>query len=223
MRSENIQPETPPNPPGGDSAPAAQSHVRPAAFQAPLVVVSGPSGVGKTTVVDELLQRGLLPLRRAVTATTRPPRAGEIPEISYHYWTIAEFEQAIHDGRLLEWAEVFGTDFYGTPRSEVEPHRVAGVGVIMVIDVQGAARVRELSADALSVFIQPPSFEELEARLRKRGDMSEDRIRRRLETAREELNRAGEFDHVIINDDLNRAVVELERLIQRQFPLSSTR
>lgn len=184
---------------------------------APLVVVSGPSGVGKTTVVDELLKRGTLPLRRAVTATTRQPREGEQRDVSYHYWTADEFDRAIEDGKMLEWAVVFGTDRYGTPRSEVDPHREAGTGVVLVIDVQGAARVRELCPDAHSIFIRPPNFEELESRLRGRGDLSEERIQRRLTEARKEMARADEFDHEIINDDLNRAVEELERLVRRQF------
>jgi guanylate kinase len=184
---------------------------------APLVIVSGPSGVGKTTVVDELLRRSAMPLRRAITATTRAPRAGETPEVSYHYWSREEFDRALGEGRMLESAVVFGTDQYGTPRSEVDPHRAQGVGVILVIDVQGAERVRKLCQDAVSVFIRPPTFEELEARLRGRGDLSEERIRRRLATAREEMARAGEFDYTIINDDLERAVEELDRFVRTRF------
>lgn len=181
------------------------------------MVVSGPSGVGKTTVVEEMLRHTTLPLRRAVTATTRPAREGEVPGVSYHYWTREEFDRAIREGRMFEYADVFGTDRYGTPRCEVDEYRAAGTGVILVIDVQGAARVRELAPDCLSVFIRPPSFEELEARLRGRGDMSEARIQRRLDTARAELNRAGEFDHEIINDKLPAAVETLERLIGMRF------
>lgn len=184
---------------------------------APLIVVSGPSGVGKTTVVDGLLRRNTLPLRRGVTATTRPRRSDEREEVSYHFWSRGEFEAAVAAARMLEWAEVFGTDLYGTPRSEVDPYRAAGTGVVLVIDVQGASRVRELCPDCLSVFVTAPSFEVLEARLRGRRDMSEDRIRRRLETARLELARAGEFDHVIVNEDLERAVGELERLVRSRF------
>jgi guanylate kinase len=167
--------------------------------------------------VDELLRRSQLPLRRAITATTRPKRAGETTDVSYHYWSRDEFDRAISEGRMLESAVVFGSDRYGTPRDEVDPYRAGGTGVVLVIDVQGAERVRKLSPDAVSVFIQPPTFEELEARLRGRGDVSEERIRGRLATARDEMARAGEFDYIIINDNLDRAVEELERLVRARF------
>jgi guanylate kinase len=183
----------------------------------PLIVVSGPSGVGKTTVVEELLRRERFRLRRAVTATTRDPRPGEVDDSSYHFKSRDEFRKAIDDGSMLEWELVFGMDFYGTPRSEVDPYLAAGTGVILVVDVKGAARVRRLCPNALSVFIRPPSFEELEARLRGRGDLSEERIQRRLTTAREEMARSDEFDHVIINAELDRAVAELERLVETAF------
>jgi guanylate kinase len=179
-----------------------------------LVVVSGPSGVGKTTVVERLIEGANGRLRRAVTATTRGKRPGEQDARDYHFWSEDEFRKAIDDDLMLEWAVVFGQDFYGTPRSEVDPHLARGVGVVLVIDVQGAARVRELPLPHLSVFIAPPSMDELEARLRGRGDTDETRIQRRLATAREELARADEFDHRIVNRDLDEAVRELDRLIR---------
>lgn len=192
----------------------SQTHSRPA----PLIIVSGPSGVGKTTVVDRLLAGTNLPLRRAVTATTREPREGERNGTDYHFWTVDEFRRALDDERMLEHAVVFGRDFYGTPRTEVDEGRARGVGVILVIDVQGAAQVRaKLPDDHLSVFIDPPSIEELEARLRGRKDTTEERIRRRLETAREELKQADLFHHRIVNRDLTETVGELERVIRDRF------
>jgi guanylate kinase len=183
---------------------------------APLVVVSGPSGVGKTTVVERLIAESGLKLRRAVTATTRARRPNET-HTDYHFWTPEQFQAECDADRMLEWARVFGTDCYGTPRDEVEPYRERGTGVVLVIDVQGAARVREKGLEHLSVFIEPPSFEELEARLRGRKDMTEDRVRRRLDEARRELARVGEFHRRIVNRELPEAVRELERAVRERF------
>ena len=120
---------------------------------------------------------------------------------------------------MLESARVFGRDYYGTPKSEVDPYRAKGTGVILVIDVQGAERIRALNVDHLSVFIDPPSFEDLETRLRNRKDTPEDRIQRRLATARDEMAEAPKFHCRIVNSDLSEAVRELERVIRERFNL----
>lgn len=188
---------------------------------APLIVVAGPAGVGKTTVVEQLIEKSGLPLRRAVTATTRDPR-GKETDADYHFWTVERFQKEVAAERMFEWAQVFGKDYYGTPKSEVIPHRESGTGVILVIDVQGAESVRTLHPDCLTVMIEPPSREELESRLRGRNDMTEDRVRRRLEEAERELARAHEFQHRIVNRDLSVAVCELERVIRERFYSTST-
>ena len=184
--------------------------------RAPLIVMAGPSGVGKTTVAEHWLANCPFPMRRAITATTRTPRPAERSEIDYHFWTEEEFRTARDAGQMLEWAEVHKTDLYGTPRSEVDPFREKGTAVLLVIDVQGAAQVRLSDPDHLSIFLQPPCFASLEERLIARGD-APDRIARRLSTAREELARAGEFDRVVVNADIFAAVRTLTCLTQHAF------
>jgi guanylate kinase len=186
--------------------------------QGPLVILSGPSGSGKSTVVDRLLRATNLPLRKAVTATTRDPRAGETDGLSYHFWKPERFEQAKEAGELLEWAQVHGRDSYGTPRSEVDPFRKEGTGVILVIDVQGAEQIRKrYPGDHLSLFLTAGSLAEYERRLRARGTEDEETIQRRLKTAEGELARENEFMFTVVNDDLGSAVAELEGLIRLQF------
>ncbi|MFO0848735.1 MAG: guanylate kinase [Gemmataceae bacterium] len=205
-----------PNPPivGDDTAFRVPHSALPSG---PLVVLSGPSGVGKTTVVDKLLEITRLPVRRAVTATTRPPRPGEVDGVHYHFWSADGFRDAIAHGQMLEWAEVHGKDFYGTPRAEVDLHRATGTAVVLVIDVQGAGQVRLLyPGDHLSVFLYPPAFDDLEGRLQGRGEPVAS-IRRRLETARGEMARADEFDVRLENADLFTTALALEALIRDQF------
>lgn len=153
-------------------------------------------------------------MRRAITATTREPRPGEIPEVHYHFWTHERFTEAISRGEMLEYAEVHGKDYYGTPRSEIDTYRAQGILVILVIDVQGAGQVRAAYPnDNVSIFVEPPAFDTLIMRLRGRGE-AEESIQRRLRTATGEMARAGEFDYRVINNELQTTVDKIEHIIQ---------
>jgi guanylate kinase len=182
----------------------------------PLIILSGPSGSGKSTVIARLLAEGGLPLRLSVSATTRPPRPGERDGVAYHFWPRERFEREIAAGAFLEYAEVHGR-LYGTLFREVEPYRQKGLGVILDIDVQGAAQVRRRCPNRVSIFLRTSTPEALEQRLRLRHTEGPEAIRRRLETARQELARADEYDYQVINDDLETAVAELRAIIARQF------
>jgi guanylate kinase len=155
-------------------------------------------------------------LRHSVSATTRGKRPGEEDGIAYHFWSRDRFEQGIGAGDFLEYATVFGRNYYGTPRSEVEPFRKQGIGVILDIDVQGAAQLRKTCPDGFFVFLVTPPGE-YERRLRERGTETEDDIARRLNEAREELRHADEFDLQLVNDNLDRAAAELAAVIGRRF------
>jgi guanylate kinase len=166
--------------------------------------------------VARVLKESGLRLRRAITATTRVPRPGEVPEVDYHFLDVPAFEAMIAADQLLEYAAVFG-NYYGTPRAEVDPHRATGLGVILVIDVQGAAQVRAKCPDHVSIFVRTSTPELLEQRLRGRGTDAEDVVQRRLATARAELARAGEYQHQVVNDDLDTAVRDVSRIVCDHF------
>ena len=176
-----------------------------------LVVISGPSGVGKTSIADGLLRSP--EYARAITATTRSPRAGEVSGRDYHFLADEEFRARVARGEFLEHAEVHGR-LYGTPRAAVDAILSRGLVCLLVIDVQGAATLRNDNVEALYVFVAPPSLDELESRLRGRGTEFPDAMKSRLATARLELARQGEFDTVVINDDLERVVGEISGLVQ---------
>jgi len=186
---------------------------------APLFILSGPSGSGKSTVLGRLLAEQDPPLRLSVSATTRAPRAKERDGVHYHFWTRPRFEAQVEAGAFLEWADVFG-NLYCTLRGEVEPYRQQGIGVVLEIDVQGAAQVRRECPDAVTVFLRTSSLESYEQRLRSRGTESEEAIQRRLQGARRELERLDEYQYVVINDDLDTAVAELRAIVRRHFPRS---
>ena len=182
----------------------------------PLIILSGPSGSGKSTLLERLLATTDLPLRLSVSATTRLPRCGEVDGKHYHFWTRERFEEARRAGAFLEWAEVHGS-LYGTLRSEVDPYRARGVGVILDIDVQGATEVRRLYPDSVSIFLCTPSLETYEARLRQRGTENEEALGRRLAAAVRELAHAGEYHYQVTNDDLGTAVAEVDAIVRGQF------
>lgn len=186
--------------------------------QGPVIIVSGPSGCGKTTVIARLLARGELPLRLSVSATTRQRRRGEQDGVAYHFWSRPKFEEELKAGNFLEHAEIHETgNYYGTLRREVEPYVQQGIGVILDIDVQGYVQVRRHYPDHVSIFLSPPSPSILEERLRKRGTEDEAAIQRRLATACKELERAGEYQHQIVNDDLEKTVEQLLQILKSAF------
>jgi guanylate kinase len=181
-----------------------------------LVIVSGPSGSGKSSVIDRIIKIGDLPLRLSVSATTRSARPGEQEGVHYYFWTPERFEREVQAGAFLEWAEVHGCR-YGTLRREVEPFRREGKGVILDIDVQGARAVRQQIPDAVLVFMKTSAFETYEQRLRRRATEDEAKIQQRLATARRELACAGEYDFQVINDDLNVAVDSFHGILRQLF------
>jgi guanylate kinase len=182
----------------------------------PLIIVSGPSGCGKSTIVRRLLEEKDCPLRLSVSVTTRQPRINEQPGVHYHYWNVPDFLHARDQGRFLEWAEVHG-NYYGTLEMEVAPYREIGQGVVLDIDVQGAEQIRKRCPDAVSIFIRTSRFETLEERLRARHTEDETAIQKRLANARDELARAGEYDHVVINDDLESALASMRQILGLLF------
>ena len=177
-----------------------------------LTVVSGPTAVGKGTVVTRLSQEHP-EIFVSVSVTTRPPRPGEIDGVHYHFVSADEFDALIARGGLLEWATVHGVHRYGTPRAPVLQAIAEGRPALLEIDLQGARQVRDSWPDAQFVFLVPPSWEELERRLVGRGTESAAQRERRLETARAELAAQAEFDHVVVNAEIGQAVKGLVALV----------
>ena len=176
-------------------------------FAGTLFVVSAPSGAGKTTLVHRLVESDPL-LRLSVSYTTRAPRPGEQNGVHYHFVSPAQFRTMVENGAFLEWAEVHG-NCYGTARVWVEAELTAGRDVLLEIDWQGARQIKARFPACVTIFILPPSFAELEARLRKRASDSDAVIAKRLANAHEELRHVHEFEYVIINDRLDVATQEL--------------
>lgn len=179
--------------------------------QGMLIVVSGPSGVGKGTLCNILLSR-VENLFMSISATTRPPRAGEIDGVNYVFMSHESFEDKIAKGQFLEWAKVYN-NYYGTPKETVSKKLSEGKDVILEIDIQGAAQVKNNCPEGIFIFISPPSIDELKKRIIKRGSDTEDSIELRMECAREEMEASLGYDYIVLNDDLDKAALMLQSIV----------
>jgi len=177
-------------------------------------VISGPSGAGKGTLTEKLLER-VPSLTRSVSATTRKPRPGEVNGVDYFFETEEEFKEHLRNDDFLEWAIVHD-NYYGTLKSAVNQKLEAGKDVVMVIDVQGATSVKKKMPEAVLIFIEPPSIEELIERLRLRNTETEAELERRIKNAETEMMLAKTYDYVVINDDVERAAEELVNIVQSE-------
>jgi guanylate kinase len=187
-----------------------------------MLILSSPSGAGKTTLTRMLLQDAVVDLTLSVSVTTRPRRSSEVDGIHYHFISVEEFEKIRAAGDLLEWAQVHG-NFYGSPRRPVEAILAQGRDMLFDIDYQGTQQIQKAAPeDVVTVFILPPSMRELKARLERRAEDAADAIARRLAAAREEINRWSIYDYVLVNEDLQRcygevlAILKAERLRRRR-------
>ena len=185
-----------------------------ASLRGMLVVISAPSGTGKTTVADRLVAVGD-DLVRSRSFTSRTARTGEVDGVDYNFVSRAEFEAMAARGEFLEWADVFG-NLYGTGRRQTEALIAAGQDVLLVIDVQGARQVRSAIRELVTIFVLPPSLGALEARLRGRSQDGRAAIEKRLRTARQEVGAVAEYDYVVVNDDLERCVGDIAAIIRAE-------
>lgn len=178
-----------------------------------LIVLSAPSGTGKTTLVTRLVER-VPQLVRSRSYTSRTPRPGEVDGVDYHFVAPDRFRDMIDAGEFLEWADVFGR-LYGTSAAATERYRASGLDVVLVIDVQGARQVRRQVRDAVGIFVLPPSFATLDERLRGRGEDHGDTVdlERRLCTARREIEMVDEYDYVVVNDEVDACVERLRHIV----------
>lgn len=176
-----------------------------------LLVVSGPSGTGKGTVLKPLRERNT-ELKYSVSVTTRKPRLEDIPGVTYHFTSKENFEQMIKNGELIEW-DFFCDNYYGTPKKFIEENLNKGYDVILEITVPGAANIKKAMPDCVMIFIAPPSMEELKRRIFSRASENALEIEKRLESSKYELEQMTLYDYIIINDDIDKAVSELEAVI----------
>ena len=189
---------------------------QPSSFQ--VVVLSGPSGSGKTTIVERLIREAPIKLVKCVSATTRQPRSGEVHGDAYYFLSSEEFAARRTRDEFLETAEVFEAGYwYGTLKSEIDRARLEGGWAFLEIDVQGALRVMEVYPDALTIFLEPPSLEVCEQRLRTRGTDSEATIQKRLKRVHEEQQLAYRYCHRVVNDDLDQAVAAIHQILTERL------
>ena len=177
-----------------------------------LIIISGPSGAGKDTIVNELLKKNKN-IVLSVSKTTRAPRKGEEEGKDYYYVTKEEFLKEVDKGNFLEFARVYNDDYYGTPKDMVLKNIANGKDVILVIDIQGAIKVKEIMPESIFIFIMPPSMKELKERLIKRDTESSTKLLDRFKTAYKEINEATKYNYVVINDKVERAVKKVESII----------
>ena len=181
------------------------------------MIVSGPSGAGKTTVLDGVFARASLPLAKSVSVTTRKPRPGEVDGVDYHFISAEDFQKRQKRGEFLECFEVFASgQWYGTPEKGVVEDLAAGKWVVLEIDVQGALETLKRFPEAITIFVSPGPSGELERRLRGRGTESEENIQRRLQEARRELALADRYRYQVLNDNVERAVGEILKILANQ-------
>lgn len=185
-----------------------------------LIIISGPSGVGKGTVRNYFMNEEDLKLAYSISMTTRAPRENEKDGVDYIFTSKEDFEKAIHDGELLEWAEFVG-NYYGTPMSYVEKLRNEGKNVLLEIEVQGAMQVSEKCPDALSIFIIPPSMEELEKRIRGRRTEPEEIVQQRLAKASKEMKMVNNYKYIVCNDDPKLAADMIATIIRRHMEVQN--
>ncbi|MCM1452215.1 MAG: guanylate kinase [Clostridium sp.] len=179
-----------------------------------IIVVSAPSGTGKSTIINKILDSGEFDLHFSVSATNRQPRQGEEPGVSYHFMSTEDFRQAIQNGDFVEWEQVYPGRYYGTLKSEISNKCTAGHNLVLDIDVKGALNVKKIyGGDAKIIFIKPPSIEALQERLEHRGTEAPEIIAERIARAEYELSLAPEFDAIVVNDDLDTAINETRREI----------
>lgn len=180
-----------------------------------LMVISGPSGTGKGTLVKHLLKRNNN-IQLSVSATTRDPRPGEVDEVNYFFLTKDDFEKKLENGEFLEHAEVYG-NYYGTPKAFVEKQLKKGNNVLLEIDILGAMQIREKFEEAVFLFIIPPSLEELQRRIERRGTETPEQMSKRMNSSLEEIKELKKYDYVILNDEVEKATTLIESIIDAEL------